>query len=112
VGLRRREEEVHLLEEAAALLLAQVQRVVEAPLVRDQHRHRHVIRDVGAAQHLGAIGELRDHVRAHEARHLEPAQPGPREHLDEPDLVVRGDHLWLVLKPVARAYLADSDHHG
>ena len=39
-------------------------------------------------EHLGAVGELRDHVGAHEARDLEPAKPGARERLDQPDLGV------------------------
>ena len=60
-------------------------------------------------QDLGAVGELRDHVRAHEAGHLQPAQPGPRELVDQAHLVRGGDDLRLVLEPVARADLADPD---
>ena len=85
------------------------ERVLEALLVRDQHGERDVVRRVDRPQHLARVGELRDHVGAHEARDLETAQPGAREHVDQPHLVGRGDDLGLVLEAVARAHLADAD---
>ena len=107
VGLRGGEEQVDLVE-----VLAQRERVLEPALVGDQHRHGHVVRDLSPSQHLGAVGELRDHVGAHEARDLEPPQTRVGEHLDEPDLVVRRDDLGLVLEAVPRADLADPDVFG
>src|SRR3954447_14864551 len=103
--LRGRQEAVDLLE-----ALAQRQRVLEAPFVRDQHRHRHVVGNVRALEHLHAVRELRDHVRAHEARHLEALDAGARELLDQAHLVVGRDHLRLVLEAVARTDLADPNH--
>ena len=58
-----------------------------------------------ALEHLGGVGELGDHVGAHEARHLEPPQAGARERVDQLDLARGGDHLGLVLEAVARADL-------
>ena len=104
VGLARGEEQVHLGE-----AVAQLERVVEPALVGDQHRHRHVVGDVRSAQHLGAVGELGDHVGAHEARDLEAPQARARERLDQLDLGRGRDHLGLVLEAVARADLADAD---
>ena len=83
--------------------------VVEPALVRDEHRHGHLVRDGGPLEHLGAVGQLRDHVRSHEAGHLEPAKPCAREHLHEAHLVVGRDDLRLVLEAVAGADLADQD---
>src|SRR5437764_3124465 len=89
--------------------LAQPERILEAALVGDEDADADVVGNVRALEDLAAVGELRNDVRADEARHLQPLQPGPREHLDEPDLVVGGDDLRLVLEPVARADLADAD---
>ena len=55
------------------------------------------------------VGELRDHVRAHERGQLDPAQPRGAQHPDQPHLLGRRDHLGLVLEPVARPDLADPD---
>src|SRR5215218_920107 len=110
VALRRGQEEVDLAER-----LAQLERVVEAALVRDQDRDGHLVGDVGAAQHLRSVGELWDDVGADEARHLEALQARAREHLDQPHLVVGRDGLGLILEAVARADLADADRivsHG
>src|SRR5204863_6260593 len=60
-------------------------------------------------QHVRSVGELRDHVVADEGRHLESLQAGRSEHVDQAHLVGRGDDLGLVLKPVARPDLTDSD---
>src|SRR6185503_12174928 len=60
-------------------------------------------------QHLGAIGQLRDHLRLDEARHLQPPHAGAGEHLDQPDLLSGLDDLRLVLETVARPHLADVD---
>ena len=87
--------------------VAQLERVVEPALVRDQHRQRDVLGHVDRLEHLARVGELRDHVGAHEARDLEPLQPGAREHVDQAHLVGGGDHLGLVLEAVARPDLAD-----
>ena len=101
----RRLRILHLLE-----VVAQLERVVEAALVRDQHRHRHRVRDVGPAQYLGAVRKLGDHVGADEARDLQSRNAGAGEQLDQAHLVVGGDDLGLVLEPVARSHLADRDH--
>src|SRR5439155_20328253 len=53
------------------------------------------------------VGELRDHVGAHERGHFEPAQARRREHVDQPHLGLGRDHLGLVLEAVARPNLAD-----
>src|SRR4051794_5123598 len=103
VGLARAEEDVDLVE-----VLAQLQGVVEAALVGDEHRHADVVGDVRALEHLAPVGQLRDDVGADEARDLQPLDAGARELLDEPDLVLGGDDLGLVLKAVARADLADA----
>ena len=73
---------------------------------------RDVVGHVDARQHLRGVGELRDHVGAHEARHLQAPQAGARERVDQLDLVVGRDRLGLVLKAVARADLADADGLG
>ena len=68
-----------------------------------------VLGDVDRLEHLARVGELRDHVGAHEARDLQPPQAGAGEQLDQAHLVGGGDHLGLVLEAVARADLADAD---
>ena len=102
VGLGGGEEEVDLVE-AVALR----ERALEPALVRDQDR----VGDPGAAlvggEHLLGVGELRDHVGAHERGELDPPQPRLAEHVDQPHLLVGRDHLGLVLKAVARPDLAD-----
>ena len=55
---------------------------------------------------LLGVGELRDHVGAHERGDLDPADPGRREQVDEADLVRGRDRLRLVLEPVPRSHLA------
>ena len=59
------------------------------------------------AQHLGRVGQLRDHVGTDEARDLQATQPGPGQRIDQLDLGLGGDDLRLVLEPVARAHLPD-----
>jgi len=83
------------------------ERVLEATLVRDQHRHAHLGGHVDAGQHRAGVGELWDHLRAHEARHLKPPQAGARERVDQLDLELGRDRLGLVLKAVAWADLPD-----
>src|SRR3954454_10313816 len=61
VCLRGREKEVRLLEAVAKL-----QCVVEALAIRDQHRVGDVIERLEPCEHLGAVGELGDHVGADE----------------------------------------------
>ena len=92
--------------------VAQRERIVEAPLVGDQHRHAHLRGHLDAREHLGGVRELRDHVCAHEARHLQPLEAGARERVDQLDLALGGDHLGLVLEAVARAHLPDSHRAG
>ncbi len=62
---------------------------LQAALVGDQHAHGDLIGHVDPREHLSGVGELRDHVGAHEARHLEAPQTGAREHVDQLDLVAR-----------------------
>ena len=88
---------------------AQLERRVQAALVGDQHRDAHFRRHVDPREHLCGVGQLRDHVGAHEARHLQPAQAGARERVDQLDLALGGDRLGLVLKAVARTDLPDGD---
>ena len=92
--------------------LAQRQRVVEAPLVRDQHAGDDAVGQVDATQDLGRVGQLRHDVRPHERRDLEAAKAGARERVDQAHLVVGGDDLRLVLEPVARPDLADAHCTG
>ena len=86
--------------------------VLEAALVRDQDREGDAVGPLERCEHLGAVGELRDHVGADERGHLDPLQPGGDQHLDQPHLVGGRDHLRLVLEAVARADLADPDAVG
>ena len=102
VGLRSRQEDADLVE-----ALAFAERVVEPALIRDQDREGDVFGTLERREHRGAVGELRDHVGADERGDLDPLQARGDEHLDQPDLVGRRDHLRLVLKAVARADLAD-----
>ena len=69
VRLAGRQEDADLLE-----AVAQLERAVEAALVGDQHAARDARRDVDRRQHLARVGELRDDVGAHEARHLDAPQ--------------------------------------
>ena len=64
---------------------------------------------VDRLEHLGRVGELRDHVGADEAGHLQPLQAGAAERVDQRDLDVGRDHLGLVLEAVTRPDLADPD---
>ncbi len=105
VALRSGEEDVDLVD-----LPAVAERGVEATLVGDEHAHRNLLGDVHTLQHLGGVGELGDHVGAHEARDLQPPQPGARERVDQLHLARGGDDLGLVLKAVARPDLPDP--HG
>src|SRR4051794_16599120 len=107
VGLGAAQEDVDLLE-----AVAQLERVVQAALVGDEHRDGDVGGDPRALEDLAAVGELRDDVGAHEARDLEALEAAVRERLDQTDLVVGGDDLGLVLKAIARADLADADAVG
>jgi len=105
VDLRSRQEEADLRE-----ALTQRERVVEPALVGHEYGDGHLLGDIGPAEHLGPIGQLGDRIGTHGAGDLEPAQSGAGEHLDQAHLVGGLDHLRLVLKPVARADLADA--HG
>jgi hypothetical protein len=66
-----------------------------------------VVARLETLEHLHAVGELRDHVLAHERGHLHPLQPRAGEQADQPELVRGLDHLGLVLEPVPRPDLAD-----
>ena len=103
VRLGGAQEDVDLVDAVAVR-----ERVVEPALVRDQHAHAHVVRELDRLQHLGGVGELRDHVGAHEARHLEPPSPCGASCSISRTLSSVGDHLRLVLEAVARADLADA----
>ena len=107
VRLAGAQEDVDLVEP-----VAQRQRVLQPPLVRDQHRQAHVVRHVDAGEHVGRVGQLRDDVRPHEARDLQPLEAGRCEQLDQPHLIVGRHHLGLVLEPVPGPDLADVDVHG
>ena len=89
--------------------LAHLQCVVEALAVGHQHHQRDVVGHVDAAQHLDAVGQLRDDVGPHEACHLDALQAGAGELVDQSDLVGGGDGFRLVLKSVARSDFADLD---
>ena len=65
------------------------ERRVQPALVGHSTLTDDLVGHVDARQHLGGVGELRDHVGAHEARHLEAAQAGARERVDQLDLVAR-----------------------
>src|SRR5215218_6365048 len=104
VRLRRTEEDADLVK-----AIAVIECLLEAALVGDEDAEGDVVGDVDALQHLGGVGELREHVGAHEARDLDAAQPGARERVHEPDLVLGADLVGLVLEPVARPDLADLD---
>jgi hypothetical protein len=61
VGLAGGEEEVHLV-----VVPAHLERPLEAALVGDQHREGDAVPAPHPLEHLGAVGELGDHVRADE----------------------------------------------
>jgi len=82
-------------------------RPLQSLLVRDQHGVGDAVAPLQFHQDLLGVRELRNHVRANERGHLEPPQTSRPEHSDQADLLVRGDHLGLVLKAVARAHLPD-----
>ena len=107
VGLRDGDDHVYLVKAGAV-----AQRALEAALVGDQHAHRNPGGDVDPLQHLGGVGELGEHVGAHEARDLEARQPGARERVDQLHLALGGDHVGLVLEAVARADLPDPHRPG
>ena len=60
----------------------------------------------------GRVAHLRDPPRAHEARHLDPAESGAGQHVDQRDLFGGGDQPLFVLQPVARAHFKDLDVIG
>ncbi len=101
------EEDVDLVE-ASSPPLEHRERRVKPTLIGNQHRDLDLGGDVAAREHLGRVGELGDHVGAHEARHLQPPQTGTGERVDQLDLALGGDHLGLVLKAVAGAHLPDA----
>jgi hypothetical protein len=107
VGLRRGEEEIHLVE-----ALALSERPIEPALVRDQHGVRNPGTTLIGREHLLGVGELGDDVRTHERRELDPSQTRLAEHVDQPDLLLGRDHLGLVLKAVTRPDLADPNALG
>ena len=104
VGLRGGEEDADLVE-----AVTQLQRPLEPALVRDQDREGDPVAPPHRPQHLGRVGQLRDHVRPHERGDLHPPHPGRREQVDQPHLVGGRDRLRLVLEPVAGPDLADAD---
>jgi hypothetical protein len=111
VGLRGGEEDADLVEAVAHL-----QRPLEPLLVGDEDREGDALAPLHAGQHLGGVGELRDHVGPHEGGHLHPPQAARREHVDQPHLLGGGNRLRLVLKAVARPnlanpYIARQRHH-
>ena len=74
VRLGRAHEERHFLEQ-----VAHPECVVQTPAVRHQHHPGDVVRQVDAAEHLHAVGQLRDDIGPDEARDLDPfeARRGP-----------------------------------
>jgi hypothetical protein len=107
VRLRGREEEVRLLE-----AIAQLESVLESLAVRDQHGVGHALAWLEPTEHLGAVRQLGDYVRPHERGHLDPLELRIGQHADEPQLLLGGNHLGLVLEAVARPHLADADAVG
>ena len=109
VGLRRAEEDVDLVE-----AVAQRERVSSPRSFGIEHARRATSSGSSIArQHLGGVGELRDHVGAHEARHLDAAAArcAPSCSISRTLSSVAID-LGLVLEAVARADLADPDDRG
>jgi hypothetical protein len=107
VRLRGRQEQVGL-----AKVFAQRERVVQPALVGHEHRDLDLVRHVDGRKDLGGVGQLGNHVGAHEGGDLQAAQAGAGEPVDQRDLGRGGDDLGLVLEPVARADLADGDGVG
>ena len=101
--LGRADEERHILEQ-----VAHRERVAETPAVRHQHHPGDVVRQVDAAEHLDAVGQLRDDVGPDEARDLDPLEAGPAQGVDQPDLVRGRDRLGFVLEAVAGPDLPDA----
>ena len=64
-------------------------RPLQSPLVRDQHGRADLARQVDPGEHLGGVGELRDHVGTDEARDLHPVHTRAGEHVDQLDLARR-----------------------
>ena len=59
------------------------QRVVESLAVGHQHHQRNVVGHIDAAQHLDAVGQLRDDVGPHKTCHLDALQAGAGELVDQ-----------------------------
>src|SRR6478672_3476806 len=103
-GLGRRAED-------RDVLAAELQRPVEAAVVRHQHR------EVGAAgtqagHQVGGVGELGHPPGVHEAGRLDDREPGRQEPFDELGLDLGRDQGLLVLQAVARPDLVDRDPVG
>jgi len=104
VCLGRAQKDSHLVKPVAVL-----ERRLQPLLVRNEHGQRDIVGHVDPGQHRHRVVELGDHVSADEARHLDPLEAGPREGIDQPDLVLGRDPLGFVLKPVPGPDLADPD---
>ena len=107
VGLRSRKKEVGLVEK-----LAQGKRVLETATVGNQDRIRNPVGPVNPFQHLGCVGQLRDHIGPDEGGHFDPPQARGSQQVDQADFVFGRDHLRFILKTIARSHLADSDRPG
>ena len=103
VGLRGREEEVHLLE-----AVAELESVLEPPPVRDQDRVGDTLapaRSASAPRPASASCGITS-GRTNEVSSIR-LRPGLAEQADQPDLLLGRDHLGLVLEAVAGPNLAD-----
>ena len=93
-------------------MLPEWKRALEAALIRDQDSYFDARRKLASREHLLGIRQLRNDIRAHERRQLDPVETCAAEQLDEPELVGGRDHLGLVLEAVARPDLADAHALG
>ena len=91
------------------LVAAGRHRSLEPLLIEDQADVSHVRPLVKARQHLFRIRHLRHFLRVDKARHLETAQPGIDQSLDELNLGGSGHDPRLALQPIARPDFDDFD---
>ena len=114
MGLGGRHEDVDLIEGGTSRCsrptetLAQLERRVEAALVRDQDAERDLFGHGDLLEHRGRIGQLGNHIGAHEARDLQASEARAGQRIDQLDLALGRDHLGLVLKAVAGTDLPDA----
>jgi len=91
--------------------VAVFERAIEGAL-GDEHAQGHAGRRIDPLEDLGCVGQLRDHLRANEARHLHALETGPGQRVDRADLGRGGNQLGFILEAVSRSDLSDPNSGG